>query len=99
MLINKKIFFQAYIKSFTQALRYEYTKCGLTIQHLSPLFVNTKINAFSNRLRTTTLFVPDAVSFAKYAVSTLGKVDHTTGYWTHGIQVRKFTTLRYFFFK
>lgn len=80
-------FVQAYVKSFTEALRYEYSGAGLTIQHLSPMFINTKMNDFSGRLRTTSLFVPDAPTYAKYAINTLGKVDHSTGYWAHGLQV------------
>lgn len=79
--------FQAYIKSFTTALRYEYAKDGLTIQHLSPMFINTKMNQFSHRLQVSSTFVPDATTYAKYAASTLGKMDVSTGYWTHGIQV------------
>jgi 17beta-estradiol 17-dehydrogenase / very-long-chain 3-oxoacyl-CoA reductase len=77
---------KAYIKSFTTALRYEYAKDGLTIQHLSPMFINTKMNQFSHRLQVSSTFVPDATTYAKYAASTLGKMDVSTGYWTHGIQ-------------
>ncbi|GLV45728.1 uncharacterized protein CBL_02748 [Carabus blaptoides fortunei] len=77
---------KAYVKSFTEALRFEYARQGITVQHLSPLFINTKMNEFSHRLRQTSFFVPDAVTYAKYAVKTLGVVDHTTGYWGHGIQ-------------
>lgn len=69
------------------ALRYEYSNYGLTIQHLSPLFINTKMNSFSDRLQETGTFVPDASTYAKYAINTLGKMDQTTGYWAHGIQV------------
>ncbi|XP_022919242.1 inactive hydroxysteroid dehydrogenase-like protein 1 isoform X2 [Onthophagus taurus] len=77
---------KVYIRNFTRALQREYSNHGITIQHVSPMFVNTKMNDFSRRLRTTGWFVPNAESYAKYAVSTLGKLDHTTGYWTHGIQ-------------
>jgi short-subunit dehydrogenase len=76
-----------FVKSFSDALRYEYQRDGITIQHLSPLFVNTKMNAFSHRLQATSLFVPDAATYAHNAVNTLGKVNTTTGYWAHGLQV------------
>lgn len=56
-----------------------------------PYFVNTKMNDFSQRLRHNSLFVPDANMYARYAVETLGKVDNSTGYWTHGIQVNVIT--------
>lgn len=42
---------KAYLKSFSEALRAEYSRFGVTVQHLSPLFVNTKMNAFSSRLQ------------------------------------------------
>jgi 17beta-estradiol 17-dehydrogenase / very-long-chain 3-oxoacyl-CoA reductase len=57
------------------------------VQHVSPLFVNTKMNAFSQRLQEDGIFVPNAATYAKYAVNTLGQVEETTGYWAHGIQV------------
>ena len=40
-----------YLRSFSEALRAEYEKFGITVQHLTPLFVNTKMNAFSDRLQ------------------------------------------------
>ncbi|XP_049806956.1 inactive hydroxysteroid dehydrogenase-like protein 1 [Schistocerca nitens] len=77
---------KVFVKSFSDALRYEYSQYGITIQHLSPLFVNTKMNAFSHRLQSTNLFVPDATTYARNAVNTLGRLNSTTGYWAHGIQ-------------
>lgn len=76
---------KVFVKSFSDALRYEYQRDGITVQHLSPLFVNTKMNAFSHRLQETSLFVPDA-TYSHNAVNTLGKVNTTTGYWAHGLQ-------------
>lgn len=35
----------------------------------------------------SSFMVPDAKSYAKYAVFMLGKSDQTTGYWSHGLQV------------
>ncbi|XP_058794465.1 inactive hydroxysteroid dehydrogenase-like protein 1 [Phymastichus coffea] len=77
---------KVYVRSFSEALRAEYSRFGVTIQHLTPLFVNTKMNAFSQRLQVSSLFVPDATTYAKNAVTTLGKVNSSTGYWAHGIQ-------------
>lgn len=78
---------QTYIRNFTAAIRYEYSKYGISVQHLSPLFVSTKMNSFSQRLMSANILVPDAETYARNAVSTLGKSDCTTGYWAHGIQV------------
>ncbi|CAG9859567.1 unnamed protein product [Phyllotreta striolata] len=77
---------KAYIKSFTAALRFEYSRYGITIQHLAPFFVDTKMNAFSKKLQRNGFLIPDAEEYAKYAVMTLGKMDESSGYWTHGIQ-------------
>lgn len=75
-----------YIKSFSEAVRAEYSRFGITVQHLTPLFVNTKMNWFSSRLRVTNVFVPDATTYARNAICTLGKVDCSSGYWGHAIQ-------------
>ncbi|KAG5327874.1 HSDL1 protein, partial [Pseudoatta argentina] len=82
---------KAYVKSFSDALRAEYSRFGVTVQHLSPLFVNTKMNAFSSKLQVSSIFVPDATTYARNAIATLGKMNSSTGYWAHSIQ--KFITL------
>ncbi|KAK4879491.1 hypothetical protein RN001_007637 [Aquatica leii] len=91
-LMNVYAASKVYIKYFTEALREEYAEHGVTVQHLSPFFINTKMNHFSDKLQETSLLVPDATTYAKYAVSTLGKINHSTGYWVHGIQ-HFFTTI------
>ncbi|XP_066598554.1 inactive hydroxysteroid dehydrogenase-like protein 1 [Prorops nasuta] len=75
-----------YVRSFSDALRAEYSPFGITVQHLMPLFVNTKMNAFSDRLQVSTVFVPNPTTYAKSAIGLLGKVDCSNGYWAHGIQ-------------
>nr|XP_033325770.1 inactive hydroxysteroid dehydrogenase-like protein 1 [Megalopta genalis]XP_033325771.1 inactive hydroxysteroid dehydrogenase-like protein 1 [Megalopta genalis]XP_033325772.1 inactive hydroxysteroid dehydrogenase-like protein 1 [Megalopta genalis]XP_033325773.1 inactive hydroxysteroid dehydrogenase-like protein 1 [Megalopta genalis]XP_033325774.1 inactive hydroxysteroid dehydrogenase-like protein 1 [Megalopta genalis] len=75
-----------YIRSFSEAIRSEYSRFGLTVQHLTPFFVNTKMNAYSNKLQVTSILVPNATTYAKNAINTLGKLDTSTGYWSHGIQ-------------
>ncbi|KAG5323138.1 HSDL1 protein, partial [Acromyrmex heyeri] len=75
-----------YVKRFSDALRAEYSKFGVTVQHLSPLFVNTKMVAFSSKLQISSIFVPDATTYARNAIAILGKIDSSTGYWAHSIQ-------------
>ncbi|KAJ2944459.1 hypothetical protein O0L34_g3799 [Tuta absoluta] len=77
---------KAYVRSFTLAIREEYASEGIHVQHVAPLFVSTKINAFSERLLAGNLLVPDAATYARHAVATLGRVSHTSGFWIHGIQ-------------
>lgn len=75
-----------YIRSFSDALRAEYSRFGLTVQHLAPFFVSTKMNAYSDRLQVSSIFVPDPGTYAKNAITTLGKMNSSTGYWGHAIQ-------------
>uniref|UniRef100_S4P897 Steroid dehydrogenase n=3 Tax=Pararge aegeria TaxID=116150 RepID=S4P897_9NEOP len=44
------------------------------------------MNTFSQRLLDGNFLVPDAPTYARHAVCTLGRVHTTTGYWLHGIQ-------------
>nr|AEE61795.1 unknown [Dendroctonus ponderosae] len=91
-LMNVYAASKTYIKNFTQALRYEYGDRGITVQHLAPMFVATKMNHFSAKIYQKSLFVPDPETYSRYAVSVLGKLDESSGYWAHGIQTF-FTTL------
>lgn len=77
---------KAYIHNFTLALQYELEPFGITCQLVSPLFVATKINNFSTTIMEGGVFIPNAESYAKHAVFTLGKSKQTTGYWSHSIQ-------------
>lgn len=88
LLNNSSVPFQAYIKNFTLALRHELAEYNITVQLVSPMFVQTKMNNFSQTVMTSkNLFIPDVESYTKFAVFTLGKTNTTTGYWSHGIQV------------
>ncbi|XP_069357031.1 inactive hydroxysteroid dehydrogenase-like protein 1 [Maniola hyperantus] len=82
---------KVYVRNFTFAVREEYGPRGIHVQHLSPLFVSTKMNTFSQRLLDGNLLVPDATTYTRNAICTLGRVQTSTGYWLHGIQ--------YFFIK
>ncbi|XP_055547198.1 inactive hydroxysteroid dehydrogenase-like protein 1 [Wyeomyia smithii] len=77
---------KAYMHNFTLAMQYELEPFGITCQLVSPLFVTTKMNSYSDTIMAGGVFIPNAKSFAKYAVFTLGKTKQTTGYWSHGIQ-------------
>lgn len=56
---------KVYIGSFSEALRAEYENFGITVQHLTPLFVNTKMNAFSNRLQVCVVFFNSTIWMTK----------------------------------
>ncbi|KAH0952894.1 hypothetical protein HN011_005320 [Eciton burchellii] len=75
-----------YIKSFSEAIRAEYSQFGISVQHLSPFYITTKMNAYSHHLQVSNMFIPDATTYAKNAIVTLSKMDTITGYWAHSIQ-------------
>jgi len=54
---------------------------------LMPNFVVTKMNAYADRVMQGGLLFPNAYTYARSAVFTLGKTSETNGFWTHGIQV------------
>ncbi|KOB71111.1 Steroid dehydrogenase, partial [Operophtera brumata] len=83
---------KAYVESFTKAVREEYSSKGIHVQHLSPLFVSTKMNSFSNKLLEGSFLVPDAALYASHAVNTLGR-DQYPVWWTCKIQEQIFRNL------
>lgn len=85
-LMNMYAASKIFIDYYSEALRNEYKKKGLTIQTLSPYFVSTKIIEFSQLLSHVNVFVPSPHRFASHAIKTLGVIDNTTGYWPHRIQ-------------
>ncbi|XP_052896804.1 inactive hydroxysteroid dehydrogenase-like protein 1 [Anopheles moucheti] len=81
---------KAYMTSFSLALREEVAPYGIECQTVSPGYVHTSMteylaptdgqkNSFSIRL----VKVSDVIRYAGYCI---GKVDQTTGHWSHGIQ-------------
>lgn len=78
---------KVYVKNFTLALQHELANYGIDVQLVSPMFVRTKMNLYSTSVMEGNVFCPDVVSYTKSAVFLLGKTDHTSGYWAHGLQM------------
>lgn len=76
-----------YITYFTQALEQELAEHNVTVQLVKPMFVTTKMNEYSDTVMQGGFLIPNARSFARSAVFTLGKTSETNGFWTHGLQV------------
>jgi hypothetical protein len=53
------------------------------------MYVKTKINSFSTSLFEKNVLVPDVETYGRSAAFTLGKASQTSGYWIHGLQVRR----------
>ena len=86
-------FTQAYVDFFSQALNYEYGHRGITIQCLIPYYVATRMTEFSSTLSNPNLLIPNASTYARHALATLGWSVRTTGYWPHTLQVSPLITL------
>ncbi|XP_015790571.1 inactive hydroxysteroid dehydrogenase-like protein 1 [Tetranychus urticae] len=76
-----------FVEWFSNTLDYEYCKShNIDVQTLVPSYVSTKMTKWSNFLQKPNITTPDARSFARSAIATIGRTKFTTGYWSHGIQ-------------
>jgi len=77
---------KAFVEWFSKTLQYEYAGSGVDVQILVPSYIGTKMTSWSSLLQRPSFTVPDARSFVTNAIATIGRSNHTTGYWSHGIQ-------------
>lgn len=77
---------KAYIRNFTLAIQEELERFGITVQLVSPMFLVTKMNAFSERVMSGGLLIPSVESYTKSMLFTLGKTSRTNGWWSHSVQ-------------
>ena len=57
-----------------------------------PFYIATNMTSYSDKIGRANLFVPDAPTFADSCVRTLGRLESTTGYWSHELQVSRDVT-------
>lgn len=77
---------KAYVRNFTLAIQEELEGYGIVVQLVSPMFLITKMNAFSKKVMSGGLFIPNAESYTKSTLFTLGKTSQTNGWWSHSVQ-------------
>lgn len=77
---------KVFVDWFSMALDYEYRDKGIIVQSLIPSYISTKLVRFSNFLSTPSIIVPDAETFVRSSLQTIGSSKRTTGFWTHGLQ-------------
>lgn len=76
---------KAYIDHLSQALSEECRGTGVKVQSLIPGYINTSmIKSYLPHLTQNPYLVPNAEMFSRHAISTIGIVDRSTGYWLHG---------------
>ena len=78
---------KAFTRSLTKSLQYEAKPWGIEVQLLSPAFLVTKINSYSSIIMRGNWFIPGVRQYVRSAVKTIGKVNETTGYLSHAVQV------------
>lgn len=76
-----------YVDYFSRALSHEVRNSGVTVQTLIPFYVATNLTKFSDYIGRPSPLVPNAQTFVRSALSTLGICDRTTGYWSHELQL------------
>jgi len=84
-----------FITYFSKGLELELAEHNIHVQLVMPNFVVTKMNAYADRVMQGGLLFPNAYTYARSAVFTLGKTSETNGFWTHGIQVCTSIDLKY----
>uniref|UniRef100_A0A182IK51 Uncharacterized protein n=1 Tax=Anopheles atroparvus TaxID=41427 RepID=A0A182IK51_ANOAO len=80
---------KAYVTSFSVALREELKPYNVEVQTVQPGFVHTNMTEFiasRQQDKFYSKFMVDVNGFLEYAGCTLGKLDRTSGHWSHGLQ-------------
>ncbi|XP_036676004.3 hydroxysteroid dehydrogenase-like protein 1 [Drosophila suzukii] len=71
---------------FSKALEAEVAEHNIHVQLVMPGFVRTNMNAYADHVLHGGLLFPNAYTYARSAVFTLGKTSETNGFWTHAVQ-------------
>ncbi|XP_055545323.1 inactive hydroxysteroid dehydrogenase-like protein 1 [Wyeomyia smithii] len=78
---------KAYLNSLTISLQQELRGTGVECQLVTPMMVDTNLNRQWQSLNFWRLITVDVERYARMAVWTIGKVEVTTGYWYHALQL------------
>lgn len=76
---------KVFVEWFSQSLEIEYGKDNIEVQTLIPNYIGTKMTGFSTLLQRTSLMYPDARTFTRNAIATIGHNRLTSGYWFHDL--------------
>jgi len=74
---------KAFIENFSVSLNAEYKSKGVVIQSHTAALVATKLA----KIRSASLFVPSAATYARAAVRQIGHAAAVTPYWPHALQL------------
>ncbi|XP_016966329.1 hydroxysteroid dehydrogenase-like protein 1 [Drosophila biarmipes] len=71
---------------FSKALEAEVAEHNIDVQLVMPGFVRTNMTAYADHVLPGGVLFPNAYTYARSAVFTLGKTSETNGFWTHAVQ-------------
>jgi len=77
---------KVFVDWFSQGLDQEYRSQGIEVQSLIPSYISTRLVKFSDFLSEPSWLVPNAETFVRSALGTVGYSRRTTGFWSHGLQ-------------
>ena len=61
-----------FVEYFSETLEYEYKSSGIEVQTLVPSYISTKMTKWSSMLQKPGIITPNANSFARSAIATIG---------------------------
>ncbi|XP_013184064.2 very-long-chain 3-oxoacyl-CoA reductase [Amyelois transitella] len=81
---------KAFVVKFSDGLRYEYASKGIIVQCLSPSLIATNMTGLSSSIIT-----PSPETYVKSALSMLGSVHRSSGYFPHSFLLRFYNLVEY----
>lgn len=75
---------KAFVSHFSSSLSMEVREHNIIVQTLEPMYLSTRMTKFSSLL---TSLNPDARTYVRNAMKTLGRSSQTTAYYSHTIQM------------
>ncbi|KAH8282116.1 hypothetical protein KR054_005488, partial [Drosophila jambulina] len=77
---------KVFVSYFSKGLEREVAKHNIDVQLVMPGFVGTNMNSYSEKVMQGGLLFPNAYTYARSAVFTIGKTNETNGFWVHSVQ-------------
>jgi len=77
---------KAFVEHLTLSIRHEVEDHNVQVQCLTPMYIQTRMTAYSSTLNISSYLTPLPTTYARHAVKTLGYYSSNTGYFPHYLQ-------------
>lgn len=77
---------KAFVEHLSLSLRHEVEPYNVKVQCLTPMYIQTKMTAYSSALNMSNCLTPLPETYARHAMKTLGHYYSNTGYFPHYLQ-------------